>query len=402
MRLRGLVFAGSLLLGACDHYAVLSTNGPTTSVPPGGQRAYDTVVGPNDLYTVMWAEVTPPQGTIPPCADDIYSAMVRSRQRIITVTANVTKDLSLPLYSASQDGSQKCSITYSQIYLTPRQLVDSSLPLTITMSSTIDDTGNERFTEYLKAGTAFASLLSPISPQVGAVTAAMSTALNSQEAKTLSGLSNSFMKSAVAIEGPPLVSFSPPIDGNWNKTEIQRPLVLRRLDYGNKPYNEPDTPLGSVTVTVLRTATVIGRDPITDGKPLGSLPSYDNVNQYVTVLFTFSPGVRGAIAVQANLYNLLNDKARVADTLKSLTASSDEGQVDLACGNVRKAIADLGALNRIDAAVYLWYIYSLSPYARTKETAQSLDSSACLTVEEVTLVRALHLEKWLRSRPPTA
>jgi hypothetical protein len=149
-----------LLAGGCDHYGVSATSSDISTLPapppgaPSGTAspaAYDPAVTAGDLYTVVWVDTHGPAigNPIAACSDNLYSTIFRVRTRSITITADITATASLPLYSVTQDGSASCAIRYQQIFLSPRQVLDPTLPYEMTSSFIVDDSGNQRISEYL-------------------------------------------------------------------------------------------------------------------------------------------------------------------------------------------------------------------------------------------------------------
>jgi hypothetical protein len=103
-------------------------------------------------------------------------------------------------------------------------------------------------------------------PQSGVVAGGINVALQSDSGKKLSDETNSFAASKIGVSGVPLVSLQPPQPSTWYQQKSNYQMVLRRYNYANQPYNEPPSDLGTMTINVYRTATILGVDPITVGK----------------------------------------------------------------------------------------------------------------------------------------
>jgi hypothetical protein len=292
-------------MGGCDHYGVSATSSDISTLPaplpgtPAGAAppaAYDPAVTTGDLYTYVWVEAHGPTtgSPITACSDNLYSAIFRSRTRAITISADITPTTSIPLYAVTQNGSASCAIRYQQIFLSPRQVLDPTLPYEITGSAIVDDSGNQRISEYLQTAAAFATLIAPLAPQAGVVAAGINVALQSDSGKKLSDETNSFASSKIGISGLPLVSLQPPQTSKWFEQSSNYKMTLQRYNYANQPYNEPPSDLGTMTIHVYRTVTIfVGGDPIANGT-LGGLPTYDNLGRQTKVFTITSNGVAGS------------------------------------------------------------------------------------------------------------
>ena len=297
--------------------------------------------------------------------------------------------LSLPVYAINQNGSASCSINYTQVYLSPRQVIDATLPFTIPGSAIVNDTGDQRLPEYLKSGAAFATLIAPALPGAGVVAVGIQTALASPQATQLSSEVSSFSTSTQSISGP-LVYIEPASPNNpynWYQKTYNNKMYLQPYTYWNTP-DGPSIDIGLLTIHIFRTTTIIGTDPITIGR-LGELPNYDNLSQQTRV-FTLVTGTGNAmIPNSVNVYEVLNQTANVATVVNKLPASAKPSDVSDACGHMRDAIIKWAIFNRLDATAYLWRVYSWSPYAATNEPQPLNTQSPCLNPQEQEIVKCL-------------
>jgi hypothetical protein len=308
----------------------------------------------------------------------------------------------MPLYVTTQDGSASCSVTFGQIYLTPRQVIDVNVPYQITASSVVADSAKERVTEFVKTGVAFGNLIvtaAPI-PTGKVVVGALTTALASNEAKQLTDEINSFGTRKTSIKGMKLINIEPattPSDSQWFEKTINYDIYFQPYTFFNIP-DGPASNLGRLTVHVRRTPTVIGVDPVTLGKR-GALPTYGGLSQQTRVM-TFLTGNNGIIATPVNLYDLLNQTADVVTVVSTLPANSTPDKVATACGHLRDAIQKAAILNSLDSAAYLWWAYSRSPYARaTEPTRIPTTLSPCLLGDEQARVKLLKIDGWPAQQP---
>lgn len=395
----GFMLIIALILSGCsDHFGVSANIATTSTFPQPPQTAYASWITPRDLYTVIWVEALQPNGNqISGCAQaGFLGAALNARKRTITVAADVAPNVSLPLYAVTQDGSSSCTVRYAQVFLAPRQIIDPGLPFTITGSALVDDTGNQRISEYLQAGASFATLIAPLVPQAGVVAGGINTALQSDAGKALSNEANSLMSSRIEVGGTPLVSMQPsPTPSAWSQMTMTYKINLVRYNYNNTQYNEPPTELGTLVVHILRTSTIIGSDPVTDKGMINSGPSYDNLSGQ-TKVFNFVSGPAGISAQSSYLLTLLNESAGVVTAVSSLSSSATPQQVTEACGHLRNGIQSLGFLNTLDSTAYLWWAYSQSAYANAHETPASLTTtlSPCLTPQEQSVVLSLGIGNW--------